>query len=189
MADKVSQDFLQLALVFEDESCPSGIKDGPDGSAPVSIVPPWQIVHLSSILHNLNLTVLAQATHPKTIETKKTMYKRSKRKHAQTVGGAVGVACDWPVDCSDETFWKGLSEFEQDTISKTPKTGTQAIADKLSGHCGKGKETSSGGPVDKGSSSQGKKQYQSPEAKGTPAVDESRMIEAPLGRSGSRNLD
>ena len=157
MAEKVFQDSLQLVLVLEDERCHSGIKDGPDGSAPVSIVPPWQSVHLSSILHNLNLMVLAQAIHPKIIETNKTMYKISQCKHTQTSGGAVGVVCDWPVDFYDELFWKGLSKFEQDTISKTPKTGIQGIAYKISGHCGKGQETSSCGLVDKGSSSQGKK--------------------------------
>ena len=185
MADKVFVANTGLAMVLEDSNCHSDIEDGPDGTAPVGIVAPWRSVQLSSILHNLDHMVQAQTTHPKTIETNKSMYKRSKRNHTKVVGGAVGVPRDWPIDCYDETFWKGLSKFEQETISKSPRVGIQEISNKLAAHCGKGHQ---GGPPDRNSASKGKGQCQPLGAEGSPVIDESRMIDAP-GPSGSMNVD
>ena len=189
MADKVFQNNAGLAAVLEDKIFHSDIEDGSDGSAPVGIIPPWRSVHMASILYALDLMAQAQATHAKTIETNKIMYKRSQRRHARVVGGAVGVARDWPMDCYDEAYWKGLSKFEQDTISKVSKVGIEEIADKLSGHCGKGRQTGSSGPAEQGSSSRAQKRPQAPIPEGTPVVDEGRMIEAPPGPSGSMHVD
>lgn len=185
MADKVFAANTGLAVVLEDSNCHSDIEDGPEGTAPIGIVAPWRSVQLSSILYNLDHMVQAQTTHPKTIETNKSIYKRSKRNHTKLIGGAVGVARDWPIDCYDKTFWKGLSKFEQDTISKIPRVGIQEISDRLAAHCGKGHQ---GGPPDQSSASQGKRRCHPSGAEGSSQIDESRMIEAPRP-SGSMNVD
>ncbi|KAA1131549.1 hypothetical protein PGTUg99_030135 [Puccinia graminis f. sp. tritici] len=169
MADKVFHDIPQLAVVLEDNYCHSDIEEGSGGNNPVSLFPPWRSVSLTKILHNLNRMVQAQATHHKTIETNKKMYARSARNHAKTVGGAIGVSRDWPIDCYDQAFWKGLSKFEQDTLSKTPAIKISDIAEVLAGLCRKGSNTQPSGPSDTSASTRGQKRLQPHEAAGSDA--------------------
>ncbi|OAV86854.1 hypothetical protein PTTG_29695 [Puccinia triticina 1-1 BBBD Race 1] len=163
MGDKVFHNLPQLAVVLEDKRCHSDIEDGPDGANPISVFPAWRSVHLTEILHNLDQMVQAQATHHKTIETNKKMYARSARNHAKTVGGAIGVARDWPKDCYDQGFWNGLSKFEQDTLSKIPEVNIAQIAQGLTQICRRGNHTGSSGPSDGGVTSRGQKRVQSEE--------------------------
>ncbi|EFP92114.2 uncharacterized protein PGTG_17419 [Puccinia graminis f. sp. tritici CRL 75-36-700-3] len=101
--------------------------------------------------------------------TNKKMYARSARNHAKTVGGAIGVSRDWPIDCYDQAFWKGLSKFKQDTLSKTPAIKITDIAEVLAGLCRKGSNTQPSGPSDTSASSRGQKQLQLHEAAGSDA--------------------
>jgi hypothetical protein len=169
MADKVFHDIPQLAVVLEDNDCHSDIEEGSGENNPVSLFPPWRSVSLTEILHNLDRMVQAQATHHKTIETNKKMYARSARNHAKTVGGAIGVSRDWPIDCYDQGFWKGLSKFEQDTLLKTPEIKIEGISEILAGLCRKGSNTHPGGPSEGSASTQGQKRLQPHEAAGSDA--------------------
>ena len=189
MADKIFKNNPGLAVVMEDKLCHSDIEDGPNGKAPVGKVAPWRSVHLTTVLHSLDKMVQAQATHPKTIMSNQNMYNRSARYHSKVIGGAVGVAHDWPIDCYDLTFWNGLSKFEQETISRVPAVNIHEIADQLSKNCAKGPPTGPSRPPDQGSTSHGKRRHQRPEAEGTLLDDESQRIEAKLSVSGSMNVD
>ncbi|EFP89721.2 uncharacterized protein PGTG_15377 [Puccinia graminis f. sp. tritici CRL 75-36-700-3] len=106
VADQIFKGIPQLAVVLEDKDCHSDIEDAQEGVNPVRVFPGYRSIHLTNILHNLDRMVQAQTTHHKKIETNKKMYARSASNHAPTVGGAIGVARDWPIDCYDETFWK-----------------------------------------------------------------------------------
>ncbi|KAA1075791.1 hypothetical protein PGTUg99_010413 [Puccinia graminis f. sp. tritici] len=86
-----------------------------------------------------------------------------------TVGGAIGVSRDWPIDCYDQAFWKGLSKFEQDTLSKTPAIKIADIAEVLAGLCRKGSNTKPSGPSDTSASTRGQKRLQPHEAAGSDA--------------------
>ena len=184
MADKVFQNNAQLAVVLEDKDCHSDIEDGPDGSAPICLFPAWWSIHLTEVLYSLDKMVQTQATHQKTIETHKKMFARSKQNHSNSVGGVVGVARDWPKDCYDQGYWNGLSQFEQDTISKVPAVNIEEISKTLANQCQKGNQTSGGGGAapDQGTTSRGKKRVQSPAA-------EVNVVGGVAGPSGSMNVD
>ena len=163
MADSIFQHKHQLALVLEGKDCHSDIEDAPAANlSPVSVSPPWQSVHLTSILHNLYCMVQAQATHHKTIETNKRVYARSNCKHASGGIGIIRVARDWPTDCYNQTFWNGLSQFEREAVSSVPPIGSEAIAEQLTQRCGRGSQHSSSGvtPATGGNRAQKRQQNQ-----------------------------
>ncbi|OAV87740.1 hypothetical protein PTTG_07652 [Puccinia triticina 1-1 BBBD Race 1] len=182
MADSVFHEIPQLAVVLEDNDCHSDIEDGPDGGNPISVFPPWRSIHLTEILHHLDRMVQVQATHHKTIETNKKMYARSARNHKKNVGGPIGVARDWPNDCYDQAFWRGLSKFEQDTISKVDKVDIENLALGLTKLCRTGHNTGTSGPPDRGGTGGAQKRRQSHDhSEGTGG--------GVPGPSGSMNVD
>ena len=116
------------------------------------------------------------------------MYAHSAHNHTKSTGEAIGVVHDWPLNCYDETYWKALSQLEQDMISKIPAANMHKIAKKLSKNSARGQQNSSSGPPGQRSTSWGKNQYQSPPGGSTQIVGESRLIEGPAP-SGSMNVD
>ncbi|KAA1132271.1 hypothetical protein PGTUg99_006178 [Puccinia graminis f. sp. tritici] len=183
VADQIFKGIPQLAVVLEDKDCHSDIEDAQEGVNPVRVFPGYRSIHLTNILHNLDRMVQAQTTHHKKIETNKKMYARSASNHAPTVGGAIGVARDWPIDCYDETFWKGLSQFERDTISKVPAVNIQQLAETLAEMCRRGTSSRSSGQPDQGVTSRGQKRGQLGDG------HDGGEVGGVAGPSGSMNID
>ncbi|OAV97334.1 hypothetical protein PTTG_07235 [Puccinia triticina 1-1 BBBD Race 1] len=121
---------VALAYVVEQKQCGSDIEDGPGNDAPISLVPDWQSDHLNSVLQCLDKMVITQAQHHKTVSTNERLYTQSKRNFKRTKG-PLGVPRGLPLDCYSTTYWKTLSQYKQQTISKAPACGLDIISHKL----------------------------------------------------------
>ncbi|OAV87600.1 hypothetical protein PTTG_29367 [Puccinia triticina 1-1 BBBD Race 1] len=134
MVDKLFKDNISLANIIENKECGSDLEDGDGDVAPASRIPDWRSLDLTNILHSLDKMFIAQGQHHRTIAANETLYARSHRNFKITKG-LKGVPRGLPLDCYSPMFWKGLSSFEQETISKTPAIGLNVIAQNLKQKC------------------------------------------------------
>ena len=163
VADGVFQNKHQLAVVLEDKDCHSNIEDAPGNVPPVSLFPPWCSLYLTQILHHLDGMEQDQATHHKTIKTNNQLDGWSARNNGKFVGGMIGVAQNWPINCYDQTFWKGLGKYKQDIISTVPPINIQQIANNMGKLCGKNIPAAPSGSGEQGTSGCGQKRPKSKE--------------------------
>ena len=119
---------------MERKECGSDIEDAGKGLAPVGVVGDWRSDDLTTILHCLDKMVIAQAQHPKTIAANHNLYTRSTRTFKHTKG-IVGVPRGLPINCYSQSYWKQLSGFERDTVSKVPAMDLKTIAENMRKLC------------------------------------------------------